>query len=143
MFVLDTNVVSELRKVRAGKAHPGVSAWASSVPAARWFLSSITIHELEHGVLLAERKDPAAGGVLRRWLDESVATAFEGRVLPVDAAVARRAAALHVPDPAPLRDGFIGATALVHGMVVVTRNVKDFARFDGLDVVDPWETTDH
>ncbi len=138
MFVLDTNVVSELRKVRSGKAHPGVTSWASGVPSGRMFLSAITIHELEHGVLLAERTDPAQGAVLRRWLDESVATAFDDRVLPVDAAVARRAAALHVPDPAPFRDALIGATALVNRMAVVTRNAKDFERFDDLDVVNPW-----
>lgn len=103
------------------------------------FLSSITIHELEHGVLLAERVDAQQGAVLRRWLDESVTTAFDKRVLPVDATVARRAAALHVPDPAPFRDALIGATALVNRMAVVTRNVKDFERFDDLDVVNPWD----
>lgn len=138
MFVLDTNVVSELRKVRAGKADPGVSKWASGVPWGQMFLSCITLQELEHGVLLAERADPAKGRVLRRWLDGSVMSVFEQRVLAVDATVARRAAALHVPDPAPFRDALIGATALVHQMTAVTRNVKDFVRFDGLEVIDPW-----
>ena len=138
MYVLDTNVISELRKVRSGKADRGVSAWASVVPSAQLFLSSITIHELEHGVLLAERADPAKGAVLRRWLDDSVAAAFDQRVLVVDTAIAKRAAALHVPDPAPFRDALIGATALVHGMTLVSRNTKDFTRFDGLDIIDPW-----
>jgi predicted nucleic acid-binding protein len=138
MFVLDTNVVSELRKVRAGKANSGVADWAGGVPSGQMFLSSITIHELEHGVLLAERTDPERGAVLRLWLDESVASAFAARILAIDETVARRAAALHVPDPAPFRDALIGATALVHRMAVVTRNVKDFDRFDDLDVVNPW-----
>ena len=138
MYVLDTNVVSELRKVRSGKAAPGVGAWASAVPSGQLFLSSITMHEVEHGVLLAERADPAKAAVLRRWLDDSVAAAFDQRVLVVDATVARRAAALHVADPAPFRDALIGATALVHGMTLVTRNTKDFTRFDGLDTIDPW-----
>lgn len=138
MFVLDTNVVSELRKVRSGKANPGVTEWVADIPSARMFLSSITIHELEHGVLLLERSDPAQGAMLRVWLDESVAAAFVDRVLPVDEAVARRAAALHVPDPAPFRDALIGATALVGGMTVVTRNVQDFDRFEGIDVLNPW-----
>lgn len=138
MFVLDTNVVSELRKVRSGKANPGVTEWVADVPSAQMFLSSITIHELEHGVLLLERSDPDQGAVLRTWLDESVAAAFVDRVLPVDEAVARRAAALHVPDPAPFRDALIGATALVGGMAVVTRNVKGFERFEGIDVLNPW-----
>jgi|SRR4051812_11495765 predicted nucleic acid-binding protein len=138
MFVLDTNVVSELRKVRAGKANAGVAAWAAGVSSVHLFVSAVTLHELEHGVLLAERADPAKGRLLRSWLDESVAAAFTDRVLVVDEAVARRSAALHVPDPAPFRDALIGATALVNGMAVVTRNVSDFERFDGLDVVNPW-----
>jgi toxin FitB len=138
MFVLDTNVVFELRKVRAGKADPGVAEWAEQVPSAALFMSAITIQELEHGVLLMERSDRKQGAVLRTWLDQSVAAAFKTRVLPVDERVAGRAAALHVPDPAPFRDALIGATALVHDMTIVTRDVKDFERFNGLDVFNPW-----
>ncbi len=138
MFILDTNVVSELRKAKAGTANPGVTEWAIEVPASLMFLSVISLHELEHGVLLAERRDPAQGSVLRRWLDTSVATAFADRFLPVDEPVARRAAALHVPDPAPFRDALIAATAHVHAMTVVTRNVRDFGRFVGLHVTNPW-----
>ena len=138
MFVLDTNVVSELRKAKAGRANPGVTEWARGVPAALMFMSVISLHELEHGVLLAERRDPAQGHVLRRWLDSSVAAAFADRLLPVDERVARQAAALHVPDPAPFRDALIAATAQVHGMTVVTRNVDDFERFSELEVTNPW-----
>jgi toxin FitB len=138
MHLLDTNVVSELRKVRAGKANPGVAEWALTAPSAQMFISVVSLHELEHGVLLAERVDPARGAVLRRWLDDSVARAFDGRVLPVDETVARRAAALHVPDPQPFRDALIAATALVHGLVMVTRNQRDFERFAGLRVTNPW-----
>lgn len=138
MFVLDTNVVSELRKVRSGKANPGVAEWADQVPSAQLFVSTITLHELEHGVLLMERSDPRQGAVLRAWLDRSVTAAFADRMLAVDEAVARTAASLHVPDPAPFRDALIGGTALVHGMTVVTRDRKDFERFPGLEVIDPW-----
>lgn len=138
MFVLDTNIVSELRKVRSAKANPGVASWAEQVPSIELFISAITIHELEHGVLLIERSDPARGVLLRAWLDQSVAAAFKNRVLPVDERIARRAAALHVPDPAPFRDALIGATALVHDMAIVTRDLKDFQRFDELDVINPW-----
>jgi predicted nucleic acid-binding protein len=138
MYVLDTNVVSELRKVRSGKANSGVAEWASQIPAAELFVSAITIHELEHGVLLMERSDPDQGAVLRAWLDRSVTAAFAERVLPVDERVARRAASLHVPNPVPFRDALIGGTALTHGMTVVTRDLKDFNRFDGLDVINPW-----
>jgi len=138
MFVLDTNVVSELRKVRSGKANPGVAAWAEKVLSVELFISAITIQELEHGVLLMERSDPTQGAMLREWLDQSVAAAFKNRVIVVDERVARSAAALHVPDPAPFRDALIGATALVHEMTVVTRDLKDFRRFGGVDVLDPW-----
>lgn len=138
MYVLDTNVVSELRKVRSGRADARVAAWAEAVAAGQLFVSVVTIHELEHGVLLAERSDQATGSVLRQWLDGSVMTAFGDRILDVDVSVARLAASLHVPDPAPFRDALIGATALVHGMTVVTRNTMDFTRFADLDVVNPW-----
>lgn len=138
MFVLDTNVVSELRKVRSGKANAGVAEWASGVTSAQLFISAITIHELEHGVLLMERSDARQGAVLRAWLDHSVTGAFVDRTIVVDAAVAKAAASLHVPDPAPFRDALIAACALVHGMAVVTRDVKDFARFPGVRVVNPW-----
>ncbi len=138
MFVLDTNIISELRKVRSGKANRGVADWAADIPSALMFTSAITMLELEHGVLLVERSDRVQGLLLRSWLDESVAPAFEHRVLPVDEDVARRAAQLHVPDPAQFRDALIGGTALVHCMTVVTRDLKDFRRFDGLAVLNPW-----
>ncbi|MCZ2090730.1 MAG: type II toxin-antitoxin system VapC family toxin [Burkholderiales bacterium] len=138
MFVLDTNVVSELRKVRAGKADANVAAWAQGVDAADLFVSAITILELELGVLAMERKDAAQGALLRAWLEQQVWPEFADRTLPVDAAVALRCARLHVPDPRAERDALIAATALVHGMTVVTRNVADF-RPMGVDLLDPWE----
>lgn len=138
MFLLDTNVVSELRKVRSGKANPGVADWAADVSSGQMFISVITVHELEHGVLLAERADAARGQILRSWLDTSVTAAFSDRILPIDEPIARRAATLHVPDPAPFRDALIGATALVHQLTVVTRNTRDFERFASLEVLDPW-----
>jgi predicted nucleic acid-binding protein len=102
------------------------------------FLSVVSLEEFEQGVLRAERRDPAKGAILRTWLEDSVIPAFTERLVVIDAAVARRAASLHVPDPAPVRDALIGASALVHGMAVVTRNVADFARCDDLDVIDPF-----
>ena len=138
MYLLDTNLVSELRKVRSGKADPGVAAWADGVDASSLFLSSITLHELELGVLLAERRDPTQGALLRHWLQQAVVPAFAGRILAVDAAVARRSAALHVPDPKPFRDGLIAATALVHSLVVVTRNLADFEAA-GVPLLNPWQ----
>ena len=137
MFLLDTNVVSELRKVRLGKANRSVAKWADSVDAADLFLSAITIQELEMGVLLAERRDPSQGAIFRAWLNGHVLPAFNGRVLPVDIAVAQRSARFHVPDPRPVRDALIAATALVHGMTVVTRNVADFEP-TGVVILNPW-----
>ena len=137
MFLLDTNVVSELRKIRLGKANRHVAKWADSVDAADLFLSAITIQELEMGVLLAERRDPSQGAIFRAWLNGHVLPAFNGRVLPVDIAVAQRSARLHVPDPRPVRDALIAATALVHGMTVVTRNVADFEP-TGVVILNPW-----
>jgi hypothetical protein len=137
MFLLDTNVVSELRKVRLGTANENVAKWADSVDAADLFLSAITIEELEIGILLVERRDPAQGAVFRTWLDKHVLPAFAGRVLAADTAVAQRSARLHVPDLRPIRDGLIAGTALVHGMTVVTRNVMDFEP-TGVPVLNPW-----
>ena len=139
MYLLDTNVVSELRKAKSGKANPNVVAWAQPIPVGSLCLSAITILELELGVLLIERRDAVQGKVLRAWLDQSVLPAFEGRILPVDVEVARRCARMHVPDPRSERDALIAATALVHGMTVVTRNVPDFSGLD-LTLLDPWQT---
>lgn len=137
MFLLDTNVVSELRKIRLGRADANVARWADSVDAADLYLSAITVQELEIGVLLAQRRDPQQGAIFRTWLNRQVLPAFAGRILPVDTAVARRSAGLHVPDPRPLSDGLIAGTALVHGMTVVTRNIGDFAPM-GVALLNPW-----
>ena len=137
MFLLDTNVISELRKAKAGKADANVAAWIRSVPEASLFLSAIVIQELEIGTSLAERRDVAKGALLRAWLDDHVLPTFSERILPVDTAVARRSAALHVPNPRPIRDGLIAGTALTHGMTLVTRNVSDFES-TGAPLLNPW-----
>jgi len=137
MLVLDTHVVSELRKVRLGKADANVAAWAQSVDAADLFVSAITIMELELGVLLIERKNATQGAVLRTWLEQRVLPEFSGRTLSVDTAVAQRCARLHIPDKRAKRDALIAATALVHGMSVATRNVADF-KPTGVALVNPW-----
>jgi toxin FitB len=137
MYLLDTNIVSELRKAKSGKADAGVIAWAAGLPASELFLSAISVLELEMGVLLVERRDAAQGTVLRSWLDRHVLPAFADRILPVDAAVARRCARLHVPDPRAERDALIAATALVHELTVVTRNVGDFEA-TGVRLLNPW-----
>ncbi|MBP1203590.1 putative nucleic acid-binding protein [Duganella sp. 1411] len=138
MFVLDTNVVSELRKIRLNKADINVTAWAESVDATDLFVSAITVMELELGVLSVERKDATQGAMLRSWLEQQVLPEFAGRTLPVDTAVAQRCARLHVPNRRGERDALIAATALVHGMTVVTRNIADFQPM-GVKLFNPWE----
>lgn len=137
MFLLDTNVISELR--RPDKADRNVVAWASKIPATGFFLSAISILEIELGTLLMARKDAAQGEVLRAWIDDQILPRFEGRILAVDTAVAQRCARLHVPDPRAERDALIAATALVHGLTVVTRNAADF-RPTGVALLNPWQT---
>ena len=137
MFVLDTNVVSELRKAASGRADARVVAWARSIPSTALFLSVVTILEIEQGILQVERRDLRQGALIRHWFVRQVQPAFAGRVLPIDDAVALRCARLHVPDPRNERDALIAATALVHGMSVATRNTADFAA-TGVGLLDPW-----
>lgn len=138
MFLLDTNVVSELRKGGSGRADPGVLAWAASLSAGSLYISAITVLELELGILQLERRDQVQGAVLRSWMNAYVLPAFAGRVLPVDSAVALRCAQLHTPNRRPERDCLIAATALVLGMTVVTRNVADF-QGTGVALLNPWQ----
>jgi toxin FitB len=137
MYILDTNVVSELRK--GSKAQRSVRIWAHALPAASLYLSAISILELELGILLIERRDRNQGRILRSWMNRHVLPTFAGRILPVDTAVAQRCAALHVPDRRSDRDALIAATALKHGLTIVTRNVSDFQN-TGATVLNPWQS---
>ena len=136
MYVLDTDVLSHLRRVE--KVHPNVAGWSENTPVALHFISAITLQEIERGILSMERKDAAQGAILRAWMNGQILVRFSERVLPVDVEVAMRCAKLHVPDRRPERDAFIAATALVHGMTVVTRNVSDF-KSTGVQILNPWE----
>ena len=137
MFLLDTNVVSELRKVGDGKADARVVAWISRHDAASFYISALTLMELEIGILRIERRDAEQGKRLRTWFDRHVLPEFQERTLPIDAAVALKCARLHVPDPRAERDALIAATAMVHGMTVVTGNRTDFEA-TSVAFVDPW-----
>ena len=138
MFLLDTNVLSELRKAGDGRADANVIAWLSSVDAATLYLSAMTLMEIELGILQVGRRDETQGARLRAWMTHQVLPEFLDRTLPVDAAVALRCASLHVPDPRAERDALIAATALVHGMTVMTRNVADFEA-TGVPLLNPWD----
>ena len=137
MFLLDTNVISELRKAGDGRADANVTAWLSGQDAGALFLSAITVMELDIGVRRIERRDVVQGAMLRAWFAERVLPEFQGRVLPVDTSVALRCAGLHVPDPRSERDALIAATGLVHGFTVVTRNTVDFKDI-GVVLLNPW-----
>lgn len=140
MFLLDTNVVSELRKAASGKCDANVKSWADATSATAHYMSVVSVLEIEIGILSISRRDAAQGAVLRAWMDQRVLPAFDDRVIPVDMAVAQRCAKLHVPDPRSDRDALIAATALVHGLTVVTRNVDDFAA-TGVKLINPWIPT--
>lgn len=138
MYLLDTNVVSELRKILAGKADLNVTAWASQVPPTQCFLSVVTLQELEIGVRLIERKDKRQGKLLRTWLEQHVLAEFADRLLDVNSAIARISAELHVPNPKPFRDSLIAATARLHRLTLVTRNTSDF-QTSGIPLINPWQ----
>lgn len=137
IYLLDSNVVSELRKAGDGRADKNVIAWAENLSAQSLYISAIVLMELEIGVRGIERKDEVQGAMLRMWLDDHVKPFFSGRIIPVDEAVAIQCAKLHVPDRKSERDALIAATGLVHGMIVATRNVKDFKN-TGAKLFDPW-----
>jgi predicted nucleic acid-binding protein len=138
MYLLDTNVVSELRKKSSGNADRNVVAWETGVPASSVCISVVTILELELGTLRITRRDPAQGAILRSWINRSVLPSFVGRILSIDVEIAQRTAALHIPNPQPERDALIAATALVHNLTVVTRNTADFAA-TGVRTLNPWQ----
>ena len=140
MYLLDTNVISELRKAKSAKADPHVLAWAASINTEALFISVITLTELEIGVRQMERRDAEQGQRLRSWLDGSVLPTFRERILPVDESIALRCAALHVPDRLSDRDAIIASTALEHGMTVVTRNTSDFESA-GVSLFNPWKAS--
>lgn len=137
-FLLDTNVVSELRKVGDGRADANVTKWVGAQDASDLFISAITILELERGILSIQRRDVSQGSRLREWMNSRVRPEFAGRVLPIDDAVATRCAHLHIPDRRNEADALIAATALVHDLTVVTRNVQDFMDAS-LVLIDPWQ----
>lgn len=135
-YLLDTNVLSEIRKP-ARSANAGVRAWFAEQRPSELYVCVISILEIELGIARLERKDAAQAARLKEWLERDLLEVFERRLLSVDLAVARSAARMHVPDPRPERDALIAAVALTHGLTVVTRNVSDFQHL-GVTVLNPW-----
>lgn len=137
MYLLDTNVISEFRKIASGKADKKVIDWSNSLSPLDLFLSVITIQELEIGTLLVERRDPTQGKLLHRWVNDYVLKVFSDRLLDITPQIAICSAQFCVPDPKPINDMLIAATAKVHGMTLVTRNLADFETTD-IKLFNPW-----
>lgn len=137
MFLLDTPVVLELRKAKAGRTDAGLATWAAGVSPQTLFVSALTLLELENGAARAEARDKAAGAALRDWIGAQVMPAFDGRILAVDAAVVRRRGQLPYADG---RDGLLAATALEHGLTLVTRNTAAF-KAGRVKLFNPWGYT--
>lgn len=141
MYLLDTNIVSESRKLGTSRIDVVAANWLSRIDAAQTFLSAMTVFELERGVLQMERRDATQGSMLRRWLNDRVMVAFEKRILPLSSAVAQPSAGLHIPDPRSERDAWIAATAIDAGLILATRNISDFAGM-GVSLVNPFVSDD-
>ncbi|MFC0308251.1 type II toxin-antitoxin system VapC family toxin [Gallibacterium trehalosifermentans] len=128
MYLLDTNVISEIRRLKQGKCNAGVERWVKNTSSELIYTSPVVMMELERGVLAKERKDPVQGAILRRWLTEIVQPAFINRILQIDAKTAEICARLHIPDHTPENDAWIAATAKQHKLILVTRNIIDFQK---------------
>ncbi len=138
MFLLDTNIISESRKLGTARLDPHAARWFAQVDVETSFVSAMTIFELERGVRQMERRDPKQGAVLRRWLDDQILTIYEKRTLPLTRAVALICSGLHIPDPKSERDAWIAATAIDAGLTLVSRNVGDFANM-GVALLNPFD----
>ena len=139
MFLLDTNTISELRKIALGRAHANVAAWERVHLPSELFVSVITLLEIEVGILRLAQKDRGRSETLKQWRDAHVLPFFEGRIFEVTQDISARCAALHVPKSRPAHDALIAATAIVHGLTVVTRNTVDFGAM-GVKMLNPWES---
>lgn len=136
MYLLDTNVVSELRKIQS--KHSAFNDWYKTIDPQTCYLSSLTIFEIRKGILLKSLKDPQQAEILQHWFNERLIPHFHGRVLDFTADMAEIMAKLHVPNPAPFADSIIASTALYYDLTVITRNIQDFQNL-GVKLINPFE----
>lgn len=138
MYLLDTNVISEIRKVNHAKCSPLFKKWFDNTDLKLCYLSSITMFEIERGILQKAQKDKVQADIIRQWFEYQVKPEFKGRILSLDTPSALKTACFHVPNPAPLADGFLAGIAINHEMILVTRNTKDFIGFHGIKLLNPF-----
>ena len=138
MYLLDTNIISEFRKLHQNTCSEQFKAWVNTVDLNFCYLSVLTIYEIEQGILRKERTDQVQGKILRTWFEQKIQPEFHQRILEINHHIALKTAQLHVPNPASLTDSFIGATALEHNYTIITRNTKDFQSF-GVKLFNPFQ----
>lgn len=138
MYLLDTNVISEIRRLKQGKCHPNVANWVNCTSSELMYTNTIVLMELERGVLAIERKDKIQGQNLRNWMDNQVKPSFAGKILTIGEKTAEICAKLHIPDHAPENDAWIASSAIEHRLILVTRNVIDFKK-TGVQLFNPFE----
>lgn len=139
MYLLDTNVISEIRKIKNGKANQGVVDWFFATPLNKLFLNDIVLLEVKQGALLARHnRDLIKAEMLDDWADNQLPKQFGERILPITRQICLIASTLHIPNPRDRHDALIGATALAHNLILVSRNQKDFKNIDGLKFFNPF-----
>lgn len=139
MYLLDTNIISQIRKINAPSCPIAFKSWFDSVDLTMCYLSAITVFEVELGILQKSRKDPVQAQILRDWFENQVKTEFATRILPIDTQSALKSAGFHVPNPASLPDSLIAGVAVAYNMILVTKNAKDFIDFQDIQLFNPFE----
>lgn len=137
MFLLDTNIISEFYKVKNRKANLGLVDFLNKNNFNHFYTSEIVMMELTRGILLKARKDPIAGKYLKEWLEQNIKPRFQGRILGINEQTSLTCAKLHLPNFRSENDAWIASIAIVHHLILVTHNIKDFQNMP-IELIDPF-----